>query len=93
MKLERVRIEAFKNLRNFELDFGDSSLTVFVGANGTGKSNLLEAITLIFRNVDLNEPHEFAFELEYVVRGERIVTHAGANERAVVRRDGKKTSK
>ena len=59
MRLDKVSIDGFKNLRGLELDFDERQLTtVLIGQNGAGKSNLIEAITLVFRWVDLrrNEP-------------------------------------
>ncbi|MEZ5584451.1 MAG: AAA family ATPase [Candidatus Competibacteraceae bacterium] len=55
MRLERLKIHNFRNLRDFEITFADAladadgaprkikSHTV-IGQNGTGKSNLIEAI-------------------------------------------------
>jgi len=61
-----VKIANFKNLRNFQIDFDIVSFTtVLVGRNGTGKSNLLEALTIIFRDLDLGEPPSFKYELAY----------------------------
>ncbi len=48
MKLLRVYVKEYKNLREFECDFSDSSITAFIGNNGSGKSNLLEVITRVF---------------------------------------------
>jgi predicted ATPase len=40
MRLKSVWISNYKNLRDFPLSFdGDSFLDIFVGKNGTGKSN------------------------------------------------------
>lgn len=53
MKLDRLHIRSqFKNLSDFRIDFDEASeMTVMVGRNGTGKSNLLETLTIIFRAV------------------------------------------
>lgn len=73
MRLDKLYIHKFKNLEDFCVDFDESSLTtVIVGQNGAGKSNLLEAIVLIFRNLDLGEPPGFAYELDYYTRGRKI---------------------
>lgn len=74
MKLDRLTIRTrFKNLCEFSIDFDeDLSTTVVVGRNGTGKSNLLEALTIIFRDLDLGEIPAFSYELEYVCRGRRV---------------------
>ena len=55
MRLDAVRIGTFKNLQDLSVDFDEGSpYTVLVGENGAGKSNLIEALALIFRNLDLD---------------------------------------
>jgi recombinational DNA repair ATPase RecF len=40
-----VYISEYKNLKDFNLSFNENSfIDVFVGKNGTGKSNLFEAL-------------------------------------------------
>ena len=52
MRLKSVFISDYKNLRNFTLHFDATSfIDVFVGKNGSGKSNLFEALTEIFRHL------------------------------------------
>lgn len=66
MRIDRLHLADFKNLRDFEADFHvSSSRQVIVGRNGVGKSNLLEAICLIFRDLDLEEPATFAYTIDY----------------------------
>src|ERR1044071_1258367 len=72
MRLQRLYIGDFKNLRSFSIDFADSLISVLVGQNGTGKSNVLESLILIFRDLDLGEPPSFEYALEYVCRGAEI---------------------
>ena len=72
MKLRKLEIGGFKNLRDFTIDFGHNLTTVLLGQNGTGKSNLLEALILIFRDLDLGDPPEFKYKLEYECRGRLI---------------------
>ena len=49
MRLKHVKIQGYKNLTNFELDLDtDNFINIFVGKNGSGKSNLLEALIKIF---------------------------------------------
>lgn len=69
MRLDKLRIANFKNLHDFYVDFDQDTLTtVLVGRNGSGKSNLLEAIVIIFRDLDLGEPPAFKYELDYICR-------------------------
>jgi predicted ATPase len=46
MKLKQVRVDGYKNLINAVLDLGD--FNVLVGPNNSGKSNLLEAIQMLW---------------------------------------------
>lgn len=48
--ITKVSIKAFKSLEDVEIDLGN--LNVFVGANGSGKSNLLEAIGVLSAAAD-----------------------------------------
>src|SRR5229473_6554417 len=43
--LKSVKIESFKSLESVEVELG--LVNVFIGANGSGKSNLLEAIGVL----------------------------------------------
>ena len=42
--IRKVRVENYKSIPNLALDLG--RVTVLIGANGSGKSNILEAIAL-----------------------------------------------
>ncbi len=67
MKVDKLHIRSrFKNLKNVKIDFDENHLmTVVVGCNGSGKSNVLEALVAIFRNLDLGEAPSFSYELIY----------------------------
>ena len=70
MRLDKVYIDGFKNLRKLEVDFDERKLTtVLIGQNGAGKSNLIEAIAQVFRWVDLrrNEPR-FQYRVDYRIQ-------------------------
>lgn len=83
MRLDRITIGSpkdspthqFKNLKNVSIKFDQKHwITVVIGWNGTGKSNVLEALATIFRDLiqGVRKP-AFAFNLEY-----RISTGASA---------------
>lgn len=57
----------FKNLKNVTIDFDQAHwVTVVIGWNGTGKSNVLEALAIIFRDmIAKKRAPEFAFQLAY----------------------------
>ena len=91
MRLDQVTIGEFKNLRDLRVDFDeDSPYTVLVGKNGSGKSNLIEALTFIFRNLDLELEAPFAYQLKYRCRGHDVEVRAekDANPRFWVKHEG-----
>ena len=91
MRLDKLHIRRFKNLQNVYVDFDEMSpYTVLVGGNGTGKSNLIEAIAWIFRALDLDEPSPFDYELEYRCRENHIRVEARSRRtpRFEIRRKG-----
>jgi predicted ATPase len=52
MRLTSLTISQYKNLLDFSLNFDSKSfIDVFVGKNGSGKSNLFEAMVDIFRHM------------------------------------------
>jgi ABC-type cobalamin/Fe3+-siderophores transport system ATPase subunit len=75
MRLLRVYIDGYRNLKNVTVDFDKDSLTtVVIGENGSGKSNLIEAIVEVFRAWDLGRPRilKFSYTLEYSIKGKEI---------------------
>lgn len=75
MRLDQITIGSpkdspthrFKNLKNVTVDFDqDHWVTVVIGWNGTGKSNVLEALAIIFRDlITKQRTPAFAFKLAY----------------------------
>jgi energy-coupling factor transporter ATP-binding protein EcfA2 len=92
MKLKKLWVSKYKNLEDITFTFNDRLTTLLVGLNGFGKSNLLEAITIILRELDLAEkevsltedPDElfFDFELEYSCKGNDV--HIIAKNKSLV---------
>jgi len=77
MKLDKIWIAEFKNLRDVTIDFDESNLmTILVGWNGAGKSNVMEALVLAFRNLDLGVRPEFSYELKYQIKGHVVTVKA-----------------
>ncbi|MEJ1374197.1 MAG: AAA family ATPase [Candidatus Sedimenticola sp. (ex Thyasira tokunagai)] len=67
MKIDYLEIRSpFKNLNKVKIDFDEDHLmTVVVGRNGSGKSNVLEALVYLFRNIDLGKPAPFSYVIKY----------------------------
>ncbi|MCI1678086.1 MAG: AAA family ATPase [Ewingella americana] len=106
MQLLRILIPTFRNLRDLDIAFATHSQPTtsatdappkpirshaLIGQNGTGKSNLIEALITIFRDVDLDRDAAFDFTLEYSIRGHvvRIEADIFKQKRPYVWVDGK----
>lgn len=88
MQLRYLAIPHFRNLRDVEMSFAielsHSSSTgkteeskrirshALIGQNGTGKSNLIEALITLFRDIDLDRDAAFDYTFEYEIRGNII---------------------
>lgn len=110
MQLQRICIPAFRNLRELDIVFashlrpaaGAAALAqpkpirshALIGQNGTGKSNLIEALITIFRDVDLDREAAFDYTLEYSIRGHavRIEADTTKQKRPFVWVDGDRVS-
>lgn len=51
MRIKSFKTSKYKNLHNIDIKFDADVITLLVGQNGLGKSNLIEILTLIFRNL------------------------------------------
>lgn len=71
MRIKHLYVSEYKNLKDFSLDFnGDSFIDVFVGKNGSGKSNLFEAIIEIFRHLyETDYTVDFEYSIKYNKQG------------------------
>ena len=73
MKLRRLWIDHFKNLRNCVVTFEQPYLlNAVIGDNGSGKSNLVEAILHILLDTYLKKTPPFDFCLEYEAQGRHV---------------------
>jgi ABC-type cobalamin/Fe3+-siderophores transport system ATPase subunit len=65
MRLERLGLGDYKNLRDVEVRFRGDATTILLGRNGTGKSNLIEALVEIFAALHRGRMPRFDVELSY----------------------------
>lgn len=74
MRVDKLSIDKFKNLQSFSIDIDETqNISVLIGQNGSGKSNLIEALSIIFRDLDLEDlTTEFSYTIEYRCGGKRI---------------------
>ena len=72
MRLDYLKVHDYKNLVDVAVDFDetcDEPVTVVLGRNGSGKSNLYEAIVIIFRDLLKGRAtKEFGYDLRYTLR-------------------------
>lgn len=96
MRINTLQIDKYKNIKDLKIDFSEKvPISVLIGQNGTGKSNLLEAIVIIFKSLDLNNfVPDFSFELEYLCNGHVVyVKHSHKDKKRIIEIDGVKISK
>lgn len=102
MRLDKVYIDGFKNLKQLEVDFDETKLTtVLIGQNGAGKSNLIEALAQVFAHVDLRSaPLRFKFRVTYRIQARKAkpgeltqVVLSNMPDEAAILIDGKSVSR
>ncbi|WP_298210931.1 ATP-binding protein [Acidovorax sp.] len=78
MRIDKLRIPSDRNLQNLEINFDEAvPITVLLGRNGSGKSNLIEDIVEIFLALESAAPVErFAYEIQYFCHGHKIRVEA-----------------
>ncbi|MNW39911.1 hypothetical protein D3C74_170130 [compost metagenome] len=74
MKLNLIYVEEYKLLKKFTINFHEStnspyraSCRFLIGQNGSGKSALLEVISLIFTRIMQDESPGFRFQIDYSI--------------------------
>ena len=87
MKLKRLYIKKYKNLSdtyNFEKS---NAYVALIGLNGSGKSNLLESISIVLDSIVNNNGSRipFDYEIEYELNG-----HIYTRKKGIAKKDGKK---
>lgn len=95
MKITHLEIKGYKNLiKNTIFDFTNAeNYIALVGLNGSGKSNVLEAISLIFgslyQNKSINDFHpdfDFTYKINYTIDDKEIQIEDG--NYTLVKQDG-----
>lgn len=94
MKLQRLHIKGFRNIYDLDLDLSDQDgLSILIGNNGSGKSNILEAIVAIFANLYSKARRfklGFEYDIEYVL-DEHVVKINNSGQQNYV--DGQKVTR
>ena len=74
-KLKSLNIRGYKNIEALKLNFDDKNgITVIIGKNGCGKSNILEAFSSIFAGLYKSRGHNpvFDYTINYEMNGKDI---------------------
>ncbi len=89
MRLKHLYLKDFKNLKDFSIDFDDESfIDIVIGKNGSGKSNLFEAIIEIFKSFVDKESFSSDFKIIYNLDNNDITIE---NKSGKLFRNGKET--
>jgi energy-coupling factor transporter ATP-binding protein EcfA2 len=92
VKLVRLWVNDYKNLRDCRIDFAQPFLlNAIIGTNGSGKSNLIEAILHILIGFYFKKSPPFDFRFEFEAQ-ERQVMLEGEDRALSVRVDGESKS-
>jgi energy-coupling factor transporter ATP-binding protein EcfA2 len=74
MKIRQLKIEGYKNVTSCDIEFTQSPLiNAVIGSNGSGKSNLIEAIIQILIGFYFEKPPRFEFRLEFESQNRVVV--------------------
>ena len=83
-RLKSLYIKDYKNIHEQTFDFSNNTgYIALIGLNGSGKSNLLEAISLIFQGLLNKKSIPFEYEIKY-----DIDDHQYERKKGVAKKDG-----
>lgn len=89
MKIKKLWVSKYKNIEDVELNFNTQLISLFVGKNGLGKSNIIEILALIFRQLDIVKSEKelkdwcaqnFQFEIIYESQGREVTINTRSKE-------------
>lgn len=90
MKLLALKVKSdFRNLKGLKLSLSEKNDTyVLIGNNGTGKTNILEALSSVFRSLLLKIAFEFSFVLLYKLEEDVFrVEHDVSTKRTIFKKN------
>lgn len=68
MAIKRLEIQGYRSIDDMKLDA--EQITAFIGANGSGKSNILSALNLFYSNLTTEQREENIFDANNPLRNE-----------------------
>lgn len=87
-RLKSLYIRDYKNIHEQTFDFSDNTgYIALIGLNGSGKSNLLEAISIIFRGLVDKKAISFEYDIKYEVKHNNE-SHIYERKKKLAQKDG-----
>lgn len=87
MKVNYIYIDGYKNLNKLEVVFEeDSSVNAIIGNNGSGKSNVIEALTRVFSAIYNDTEVDFTYEIR-LTSGEDNIVLSNSREKSFLKND------
>lgn len=87
-RLKSLYVKDYKNIHEQTFDFSDNTgYIALIGLNGSGKSNLLEAISIIFRGLVDKKSIPFEYEIKYKVK-HNSESHIYERKKQLAKKDG-----
>jgi predicted ATPase len=83
MRIDWLWLDEYKNLKDLTINFSQEHLiTVLIGRNGTGKSNVLEALTVMFSDLLTKEKKPtIKYRIAYEIRDRWVFIDADPHRR------------
>jgi len=73
VKLQSLWVDGYKNLNDIDITFGEDQIPIaLIGNNGSGKSNIIEALSHIFMGLYYDKPISFSYNISYFVHSHRV---------------------
>lgn len=92
MKISYIYIDGYKNLKDIEIYLDEGSVVnALIGNNGSGKSNVLEAVATVFAATYNDQPVGFTYDIQYQIYDSKY--QLSNKEKTIFTRDGKTVKK
>jgi predicted ATP-dependent endonuclease of OLD family len=70
MRIEELHLKNFRCFKELDIKFPASNLAVFIGLNGSGKTAILDAITLVLNNY--LKKHKFLKGSDFIYKNDDV---------------------
>lgn len=88
MKINYIYIDGYKNLKDIEIYLDEGSIVnALIGNNGSGKSNVLEALATVFAAIYNNQSVDFTYDIQYQINDSKY--QISNREKPLFTKDGK----